>query len=124
MEGTDRMEENKKPTFEVFKKELIEAERFGNIAVRTTVENALSIWRMDYENLARMSDFMICQAHVADVHQGKELTGTYAILIHLVWDCAKECLSPDDYHRFRLFSQTSKDYDYVADLLIEELHLK
>ena len=124
MEGTDRMEAKKEPTFETFKRELIEAARFGNIAVRTTVATALDIWRMDYENLARISDFMIFQAHVANVHQDKELTGTYAVLICLVWDCAKECLSPDDYHRFRLFSQTSKDYDYVADLLIEELHLK
>ncbi len=79
MEGIDRMEKNKEPAFETFKKELIEAERFGIIAVRVTVITALDTWRMDYENLARMSDFMICQAHVANVHQDKELTGTYEL---------------------------------------------
>jgi len=88
------------PTFEGFKKELEAAERFGNMSVRVTVEIGLERWKKDYERLAWMSDLMIQQADQAELKGDEELMGTYLCLFHEVWDCAKENLSPDEYHDF------------------------
>ena len=88
------------PTFEGFKKELAAAERFGNMSVRVTVEIGLERWQKDYETLAWMSDLMIQQADQAELNGDEELMGTYLCLFHEVWDCAKESLSPEEYHDF------------------------
>ena len=110
-----------KNTFECYLKELADAERFGLMAVRTTVDTGLEKWKDDWAKLAQISDFLISQGNLADCRKDNELTGTYLLLIHQTWDFAEEHLSQVHFHDFCNYSLRNRHYAMYADLAVEIL---
>ena len=113
-------------TFNSFWQELVEAERFGNIAVRATVESALEKWKDDWAKLAMISDCLICRGTFLNARNDPDLTGTYLLLIKQIWDWAEENLSDRAFHDFcvysprnQLYMQYSDDALDILDFLLE-----
>ena len=105
---------------EDFRKELIDAERFGLMAVRTTFGNYLERWKHEYESLAILSGFLLHQANCENLRADTELTGTYLLLFHQTWDCARENLFSEDYHVFCIYSRTRENllFDLEASIFL------
>ena len=107
--------------FERFWQELAEAERFGNVAVRVTVESALEKWKDDWAKLALISDCMICRATYINARNDPDLSGAYLLLIRQIWDWAEENLSERAFHDFCAYSPRNQAYmmysDDVPDIL-------
>ena len=102
-------------TFERFWQELVEAERFGNIAVRVTVESAFEKWNDDWAKLALLSDSLICRATFLIARNDRELTGVYLLLIKQIWDWAEENLSGRAFHDFCIYSPRNHAYMLYSD---------
>lgn len=106
-------------TIEMFRKELITAERFGFMAVRDTTEAALEKWKTDYSLLAEIAYFLLTRANCADVKKDQEMTATYLFLINQTWVYAKEHLSQGDYHAFCSYGKDRTNQTLYSDILIE-----
>ena len=104
-----------KLTFERFWQELVEAERFGNIAVRVTVESALEKWKDEWAKLALISDCLICRGTFVNTWNDRDLTGTYLLLIKQIWDWAEENLSERAFHDFCVYSPRNQAYLMYSD---------
>ena len=83
-----------------FKKELLESERFGNIAVRTTYQNAIEKAERNFDQFVLMAEALLQAADRSHCKKSSEMTGTYLFLYHCLCDYAKEYLSKEDYHQF------------------------
>lgn len=85
------------PEFRETEKKLAEAERMGNAVLRRVAADVLETCGSDsglLEALARLSEEKAYSA------EDEELSGTWMFLRDQVWDCARRCLSREDYHRF------------------------
>ena len=80
-----------------FRKELSEAERFGSVAVRMTVGEALEKWGSDLEILADLAH--LCEEKAFAWFED-ELTGTWLFLYDQIWHYARNHLNQEMYHRF------------------------
>lgn len=82
---------------EEFRKELLESVRFGDAAVRITMENVLHQWNGDCTTLAELA--ALCE-DMAFTDRENGLTATWLFLYDQVWDCARERLNQKEYHCF------------------------
>ena len=83
-----------------FSKELKEAERFGQTAVRVTCESAMQEGNQDYEWLMGLANTFLQAADRAHCRKDDEMVGTYLVLYHELCDFAREHLNREQYHRF------------------------
>ena len=93
----------------------MEAECFGNIAVRATVESALVKWKDDWAKLALITDCLICRVTFMNIRNAPDLTGTYLLLIRQIWDWAEENLSDRAFHDFCVYSPRNQVYMQYSD---------
>ena len=102
-----------------FEKELIAAERFGNLAVRETCEAGLRQLGKDHEGLVELSYYFLHAAERANRRKDRDLTGTYLLMIMDAWDYARENLSQEDYHIFCSYGRGNINHTMYADMLID-----
>jgi len=96
-----RFKHNDKPqTPARIRKDLEEAERFGNMAVREVCTAALEKQEPDYNQLLMWAQAILDAADCAHSKGSKDLTGTYLFLYHNLWEYAKNHLSLEEYHHF------------------------